>query len=309
MATPSPGCLTRTRTGNISDNQDHDQDNFGYCPPNCAGEMPGPSSPYNLAASKHRQYWHSHFYDLSSYENGYCHTFNPPHKTVPGLANRMYFMINNLSSYSSAYDLFVHERGQFWPRSDMYSLGQSDPVKLELNSDVEVIFTLKEITTINSNQRPCNDRIDYSFTECVQNFAVRKTNCHLDYFEINQDQELCSKKNFFRYFKLLFWIKHSRLSEVIKEYGCLPKCKMLQYSFEAIHKRSDWTPNWTAEVYIQPKSSIVEFSTEYYTFDGNDLVGNIGGNLGLFLGWSFLTFIEALSFVLCMVRFKFKNDD
>ena len=111
----------------------------------------------------------------------------------------------------------------------------------------------------------------------------------------------------FRYFKLLIWIKH-RLSEVIKESGCYPKCVIIQYSFETIHKRSSLTPNWTAEVYIQPKSSIVEYSTEYYTFDFNALVGNIGGYLGLFLGWSFLTFIEALSFVLCIVRFKFKND-
>ena len=148
MATPSPACLTRTMTGNISDDQDHDQDNFGYCPDNCAGEMPSPSSPYNLAASKHRQYWYSHFYDLSSYENGYCHTFNPPHKSVPGLENRVYFMINNITwLYSRAYDLFLHERGQFWPRLDMFSLGQSDPVKLELDSDVEVRFSLNQITT------------------------------------------------------------------------------------------------------------------------------------------------------------------
>ena len=307
MATHSPACLTRT--GNISDDQNHDQDNFGYCPDNCAGEMPGPSSPYNLATSKHRQFWYSHIYDLSSYENGYCHTFNPPHKSIPGLENRMYFMINNITwLYSRTYDLFLHERGQFWPRLDMFSLGQSDPVKLELNSDVEVIFTLNKISTINSKRRPCIEGNNYSFTECVQNFAVKETKCNIGYFEVNKDQELCSRENFFQYFKLLIWIKHSRLSEVIEESGCYPKCKMSQYSFETIHKRSSWTSNWTAEVYIQPKSSIVEFSTEYYTFDGNDLLGNIGGNLGLFLGWSFLTFIEALSFVLCIVRFKVKND-
>ena len=102
MGTPSPACLTKTpRGGNISEYLDHGQDNFGYCQANCSGEMPGPNSPYNLASSKHKQYWYSFFYDLSSYENGYCHTFNPPQKSVPSLENRLYFMINNISAYRS----------------------------------------------------------------------------------------------------------------------------------------------------------------------------------------------------------------
>ena len=304
MGTQSPACLTKRPTGgNISDYFDHSQDYFGYCQANCSGEMPGPNSPYNLASSKHKQYWYSFFYDLSSYENGYCHTFNPPQKSVPGMENRMYFMINNISAYSTSYDVFLHERGQFWPRSDMFSLGQSEPVQVELHSDVEIIFTHQKIARLNSQSRPCIDSLDYSFTKCIQNFAVRKTNCSIDYSSVGKDQqELCSKENFFRYFKLLIWIKQGRLSEVIKESGCHPKCVIKQYSFETIHERSSWTPNWTAEVYIQPKSSIVEYSSEYYTFDFNALVGNIGGYLGLFLGWSFLTFVEVLAFILCMFK-------
>ena len=44
-----------------------------------------------------------------------------------------------------------------------------------------------------------------------------------------------------------------------------------------------------SEVFIQPKSSVVDYSYEYYSFDSNDLISSVGGNLGLFLGWSFLT--------------------
>ena len=298
LETPSPACITKI-------DGYADSDNFGYCPANCSGEMPGPNSPYNLASFKHRQYWYSYFYDLSSYENGYCHTFNPPQKSVPGLENRMYFMISNVSAYLSAYDIFLHENGQFWPRSDMFSIGQPEPVKVDLNSDVEITFTIKEITNINTPSRPCIERDDYSFTKCVQKFAIEKTNCNIDYFAVGEDQEgSCSTENFLKYFKLLIRIKQSGLSDVIKESGCHPKCKISQYSYETIEKKSYWTPNWTAEIYIQPKSSIIEYSVEYYTFDQSDLIANIGGNLGLFLGWSFLTFVEALAFVLCMCKMK-----
>ena len=296
METPSPACLTKIAIERF-------EDNFGYCPANCSGEIIGPNSPYNLASLNHKQYWSSYFYDLSSYENGYCHTFNPPQKSAPGLENRMYFMINNVSAYLNAYDIFLHENGQFWPRSDMFSIGQPEPVKVDLNSDVEITFTIKEITNINTPSRPCIERDDYSFTKCVQKFAIKKTNCNIDYSAEDQ-QGSCSTENFLKYFKLLIRIKQSGLSDVIKESGCHPKCKISQYSYETLHKTSYWTPNWTAEIYIQPKSAITEHSVEYYTFDRSDLIATIGGNLGLFLGWSFLTFVEAIAFVFCMCKMK-----
>ena len=297
MQTPNPACLTKTNTGG------YEADNFGYCPSNCSGELIGPKSPYNLATLKQKQYWYSNFYDLSSYENGFCHTFNPPQKSVPGLENRMYFMINNAYLDHDDYDIFLHENGQFWPRSDMFSIGQPEPVKVELNSDVEITFTIKEITSINSAIRPCIERDDYSFTKCVQKFAIKKTNCNIDYSAVGEDQQgTCSTENFLEYFKLLIRIKQSGLSDVIQESGCHPKCKVSQYSYQTIYKKTNWTSNWTAEVYVQPKSSITEYSVEYYTFDGSDLIGNIGGNLGLFLGWSLLTFVEALTFVLFMCK-------
>ena len=187
----------------------------------------------------------------------------------------------------------------------MLSIGQPEPVQVEINSDVEIKFTVKKITIINSRARPCIERDDYSFTKCVQKFAIDRTNCNIDYFAVGKDQkEMCKTENFFEYFKLLIWIKQSRLSDVINESGCHPKCKMSHYSYETIHKKSHWTQNWTAEIYIQPKSSIIEYSSEYYTFDSSDLVGTIGGNLGLFLGWSLLTFVEVLTFIVCMLRVK-----
>ena len=61
-------------------------------------------------------------------------------------------------------------------------------------------------------------------------------------------------------------------------------------------KKIDWETKWISEVYIQPKSSVVEYSIEYYSFDTNDLISSVGGNLGLFLGVSILSFVEAVTF-------------
>ena len=44
-------------------------------------------------------------------------------------------------------------------------------------------------------------------------------------------------------------------------------------------------------VYIQAGSNAEDIKTEYYTYEVTDLLGDIGGYMGLFLGWSLLGII------------------
>ena len=99
-----------------------------------------------------------------------------------------------------------------------------------------------------------------------------------------------------------------------KDSGCYPKCRTHQYSFEKSLQKINWNrkhgnqiygnQSYRSEVYIQPKSSVVDYSNEYYIFDKNDLISSVGGNMGLFLGWSFLTFVEAFGFLLVLVNVR-----
>ena len=61
-------------------------------------------------------------------------------------------------------------------------------------------------------------------------------------------------------------------------------------------------PAWSSEVFVQAASSEVEYSEEYYTFDENDLISSVGGNMGLFLGWSVLTLVEAIGFLIVVTK-------
>ena len=138
MDTPNPACLTKLKENGTN------YDMFGYCHPNCSGEMPDPYSPYNLALKNNTYLWQSYFYDLSSYDNGHCHTYSPPARTPPGFTSRLYFMLARLDSGYQDYDIFLHERDQFWPRSDMFSFGQSEPVSLPAGTELEAVFTMKD---------------------------------------------------------------------------------------------------------------------------------------------------------------------
>ena len=67
-------------------------------------------------------------------------------------------------------------------------------------------------------------------------------------------------------------------------------------------KNIGWNKNWTSEVFIEAADDVEE-SREYYVYDLNDLVGSVGGYLGLFLGWSLLGLTVQLS-VLILEYFR-----
>ena len=50
----------------------------------------------------------------------------------------------------------------------------------------------------------------------------------------------------------------------------------------------DWRKDWISEVYIEAGSNAEDIKREYYTYEVTDLLGDVGGYLGLFLGWSLL---------------------
>ena len=55
-----------------------------------------------------------------------------------------------------------------------------------------------------------------------------------------------------------------------------------------------WNKSWTSELFIEAEDDVEE-SREYLAYDLNDLVGSVGGYLGLFLGWSLLGLTVQLS--------------
>ena len=299
-----PSCYTKVNENNTVDLTKGD-DPWGYCPITCKGELPSPSSPYNLAKSNFKTLWKSALYDLNIWsENGLCHTYDPPLDSPPDISNRIYFMTNKGHQESvlpPVYEIYIHQKGQFWPRSDMTSFGQPDHVIVQ-DEELELSFSVKEINTISKTNNPCILDEEYSFTDCLNKYAIKTSNCSLNFFGENQDDTaFCTKSGLKKYIDILMHLKREIISKIKTETGCMPKCRTIQYSYERNLKKIYWKTNWLSEVFIQPKSSVVEFSDEYYSFDVTDLFSSVGGNLGLILGWSLLSIVEAVRVIVTSV--------
>ena len=73
----------------------------------------------------------------------------------------------------------------------------------------------------------------------------------------------------------------------------------MEYNYDIkSNEKIDWDTNYTAAFYLEPLSQSYESSVEYYSYDTGDLMGDVGGYLGLFLGWSLLSITETLPFLL-----------
>ena len=93
---------------------------------------------------------------MSPYENGHCFTYNPPKKSSTDFISRLLFMLSAEDAWDHEYDIFIHEKNQFWPRSDMQSFGQPKAVTIKQNDEVEISFKIKHIHRRRTNINKCS---------------------------------------------------------------------------------------------------------------------------------------------------------
>ena len=215
--------------------------------------------------------------------------------------------------------IYLFTKGQFWPRSEMISFGQPESLTVSVSGikgydDLEIHFSVKEKIHLNTHEHPCIEDIHYSLTECLHEYAFKQSNCKLNNFgSLKEGKRFCTKEGFESFIETLQYLKQEDIEDIKTVSGCISKCKNTEYSYEKNLQKVLWETNNRSEVFIQAKTSVVSYMKEYYTFDLNDLISSVGGNLGLFLGWSILTVVGPLGSILifiinkCKIRFNKSN--
>ena len=196
----------------------------------------------------------------------------------------------------------------------MTDLGQSDVIQVRPNTEVVGSFHLREITNLHKTSKPCNSEPDYSFTECLRSYAETESQCFLDlsFSNISRNRERCPTDNLMKLFNILLWIKKVPWQDLTQTTGCISKCFIRKYQFELLSsERVTWARDWISSFYLSAETTNHEIALETYSYDlqvgferkifesltlmsWQDLIGGIGGYLGLFLGWSCSSIITTL---------------
>ena len=76
--------------------------NWGVCSPSCTGQSLLSSSPHNLAAvAGVGASWQSDMFDINSWQDGHCHTFNPGPAQPADLRYRLALFLGQPGQFST----------------------------------------------------------------------------------------------------------------------------------------------------------------------------------------------------------------
>ena len=212
----------------------------------------------------------------------------------------------------------------------METLGQFGHINILPNREVTGTFSVETKDNINKESQPCNSYNQYSYTDCLRNYVNRISKCNFDI--LSNTFNNCSSNALVKLNDTLNELKYSTKMDIIKKTGCKPKCNTQKYDFQ-ITKDEDITnmrKEWISSFYLSTKTTTNLKSVETYSYDEQvnmktqinvnfifqlfcalqDLIGAIGGYLGLFLGWSALSLVTAAPLGVKLIQqFMYKKMD
>ena len=175
-------------------------------------------------------------------------------------------------------------------------------------------MTEKKISTEN---QPCRDDRGYNYYQCVESYFYAQRGCQYPwntYEELNLPtcknfsavRDMIKSMNRNTGYEREIFTPSERLSRT--KSACPPPCFSTKYDV----KFDDWTMHGTgASLQIAFSDFIITHKEEYLACDLTCILGQLGGNLGLFLGGSILLgldiimdFISRFSMSLCSKLFK-----
>ena len=156
-------------------------------------------------------------------------------------------------------------------------------------------YTLKVTKHIKRNtaQRPCNNNAEYSFTNCVRDGIERNIGCSLPWnYQAHPTLTKLPTCSAIAQFELHIQAYNfiggaDNIDRVIDHSGCKLPCTFLEYSIAEELPEESKSDMLSLKFCIATDKVLVKTEVKRYEF-GN-LVGDTGGSLGLFLGFSFMT--------------------
>ena len=203
------------------------------------------------------------------------------------------------------YKIYLHDSSFF---SFFYSFKPNIfpdlEISLKLKKSMQTLFfsTTKHIN-LNRPASPCKDNPDYSFHLCVRTSLARKIGCKLpwdkwisDSFKVcDQVQDILSYDESYRAMAL------QNLNRIISNTGCLKPCEYTEYTLVKNVKQS--LGNDGSYLHFSP-NDVINIEKELVSYSGLSLVADIGGSLGMFLGFSFLMVWDVAVTLLMKIREK-----
>lgn len=168
--------------------------------------------------------------------------------------------------------------------------------------NISIIVKIETQKKLSTSRITCNDDPNYSFYKCSENYYNKIRGCQYPWSVNNESNtEICSK---YSELSSLFWFFNQntgngagrdnfKLSEILLKYRkeCPPPCYLKEYivGFERWAWFSEAKP---VSLQVALDGFTIYHLEEFFKCDTGCIVGELGGNLGFFLGGSILLALD-----------------
>ena len=165
--------------------------------------------------------------------------------------------------------------------------------------NISVSITVEK--KLSTAEKPCNEDLSYDFFKCVESYFYKQNGCQFPW-NVYKDLDLPVCSNYTGVYNILNygdrtkghwrnWFTHfERTLKTNME--CLPPCFTTKYK-TVLRKWQDWRQGRSLQVLLSDFS--ITHNEEYLACDTTCIIGEIGGNLGFFLGGSLLLILTMLT--------------
>ena len=231
-------------------------------------------------------------------EYGQCHTLTkqlPIPKYGKSQADRLRINMNATLQM----EIILYDSKYFYPSKSLEAFPGIRVNIVAGHAEQVSVFILKIVKHIKRNtaESPCNDEADYSFSHCLRRKVEDKVGCSLPWVTDGKLMECMNRTGFDAYNRIYTNIFGDMNRKEIAEYfGCNFPCRYKEFvlvkEIKVLKKHAGIKQ---VRLALSTEEIIVKEEKPYYEI--NSLVGDIGGSLGLFLGFSFWMFMDWVLFV------------
>ena len=167
--------------------------------------------------------------------------------------------------------------------------------------------------------RPCQEQPSYKFYQCVESHFYQQLGCQFPW-NVYKDMKVPVCNTLSQLSNVLEQSTMNRSLGMDREWWtnqdrhlytngkCTRPCNVTSYQLKYEVKTSDYVNN-TWDFDIAFKNFKFEQKVEFLVCDGTCVIGELGGNLGFFLGGSILALIDFIANIFAYLQRKWINEN
>ena len=213
---------------------------------------------------------------------------------------------------------YVHECGHLVHNS-LYNFGNAASYSFLTDNNTFIKLheiNRKEVTYLNDPRTPCQAKPrEENMNDCIQHYIENKIGCQLPWYTNATTLPKCIGNSPYQSF-LGAYDEIAGLSgfSISKRTGCLPSCKINEFSLSiishiSIPKESEaYQGSSYIGLFYYPGGRYMQ-KVYYYNYDFTSYIADVGGLLGLFLGYSMLSFYDGVKYAWKSIMKNTKNKE